>query len=71
MGDWMMQLEFLLKLALAGVCGAMIGYERKNRLKEAGIRTHMLVAIGSALMMIVSKYGFFDVLSPKGSPSAG
>ncbi|CAB1240890.1 Methyltransferase [Ruminococcaceae bacterium BL-6] len=64
MGDWMMQLESLLKLALAGVCGAVIGYERKNRLKEAGIRTHMLVAIGSALMMIVSKYGFFDVLSP-------
>lgn len=55
----MLQLEFLLKLLAAGICGAVIGFERKNNLKEAGIRTHMLVAIGSALIMIVSRYGFF------------
>lgn len=55
----LLQLEFLLKLLAAALCGAVIGYERKNHLKEAGIRTHMLVAMGAALIMIVSKYGFF------------
>ncbi|NLO47503.1 MAG: MgtC/SapB family protein, partial [Clostridiales bacterium] len=54
----LLQLEFLLKLLAAGICGAVIGYERKNHLKEAGIRTHMLVAMGATLIMIVSKYGF-------------
>ncbi len=60
------QLGFLLKLVVAGICGAVIGYERKNRLKEAGIRTHMLVALGAALIMLVSKYGFGDVLFQNG-----
>lgn len=60
------QLEFLLRLVVAGVCGCLIGYERKNRLKEAGVRTHMIVALGAALIMIVSKYGFSDVLQLKG-----
>jgi putative Mg2+ transporter-C (MgtC) family protein len=55
-------LELLLRLIVAGICGSLIGYERKNRLKEAGVRTHMIVALGGALMMIVSKYGFTDVL---------
>lgn len=39
----------------------MIGYERKNRDKSAGMRTHAIVALGAALMMVVSKYGFYDV----------
>jgi putative Mg2+ transporter-C (MgtC) family protein len=60
------QLEYLLKLILAGICGAVIGYERKNHLKEAGVRTHMLVAIGSSLIMIISKYGFGDMLEISG-----
>jgi len=60
------QLDYLLKLSVAGICGAVIGYERKNRLKEAGLRTHMLVALGAALIMIVSKYGFSDVLLKSG-----
>jgi putative Mg2+ transporter-C (MgtC) family protein len=60
------QLEFLLRLVVAGICGSLIGYERKNRLKEAGVRTHMIVALGAALIMIVSKYGFADVLQLKG-----
>ncbi|MFH5186539.1 MgtC/SapB family protein [Paenibacillus sp. TAB 01] len=55
-----LQVAFLLRLVVAGVCGVMIGYERKNRMKEAGIRTHFVVAVGAALMMIVSKYGFQD-----------
>ena len=60
------QLGVMLKLIVSGICGAVIGYERKNRLKEAGIRTHMLVAFGSTLIMIVSKYGFSDVLGLMG-----
>ncbi|MFR4973475.1 MAG: MgtC/SapB family protein, partial [Butyricicoccus pullicaecorum] len=61
--DWRLNLEFLFRLALAGACGAAIGYERLNRLKSAGLRTHFIVAIASALMMIVSKYAYFDVVS--------
>lgn len=55
--------EYILRMLLAAACGAGIGYERKNRLKEAGIRTHLIVALGAALTMMVSKYGFFDVVS--------
>lgn len=58
----LLQLEFIGRLILAGICGGLIGYERKNRLKEAGIRTHLIVALASALMMIISKYGFDDVI---------
>lgn len=58
--------EYLLRVVLAAVCGAIIGYERKSKLKEAGVRTHMLVALGSALLMVISKYGFGDILSQPG-----
>lgn len=54
-------LEYLLRIVLAGVLGAFIGYERKRRGKEAGIRTHIIVAMASSLMMIISKYGFEDL----------
>ena len=53
---------YLLGLVTAAVCGALIGVERTFRQKEAGIRTHIIVALGSALIMIVSKYGFFDIV---------
>lgn len=67
MGIYLMtQLELMLRLMLAGICGCAIGYERKNRLKYAGVRTHMIVALGAALIMIVSKYGFSDVILLKG-----
>lgn len=56
------ELELLGRILIAGLCGAAVGFERKNRKKEAGIRTHIIVALASALMTIVSKYGFFDVL---------
>lgn len=59
-------LEFILRILLACFCGGMIGYERTRRRKEAGIRTHVIVAIGAALLMIVSKYGFYDVVSTPG-----
>ena len=58
-----LQLQFVFRIMLAGICGMIIGLERKNRSKEAGIRTHFVVACGAALMMVVSKYAFFDVIS--------
>src|SRR5574344_577566 len=54
--------EYLLRLLVAGLLGAAVGLEREHRAKEAGYRTHFLVCLGSALMMIVSKYGFDDHL---------
>ena len=54
--------EYLLRLLVAGLLGAAVGLEREYRAKEAGYRTHFLVCLGSALMMIVSKYGFDDHL---------
>ena len=57
----LVEFEYVLRIIIAGICGAVIGYERKSRLKEAGVRTHFIVALASALMMIVSKYGFSDL----------
>ena len=54
--------DFSLRLFVAGLMGVLIGLEREYRAKEAGYRTHFLVALGSALLMIVSQYGFMDVL---------
>lgn len=56
----MLTLELIVRIVIACICGAGIGIERTLRLKEAGIRTHTIVALGSALMMVVSKYGFLD-----------
>ena len=52
------QLRILLDILLAAVLGFLIGFERKLRSKEAGIRTHTIVSVGSALFMVVSKYAF-------------
>lgn len=49
---------FLLRLSLATLLGAVIGFEREYHAKEAGIRTHLLVALGACLFMILSVYGF-------------
>ena len=58
--------EFVLRIFVAALSGGMIGLEREYRAKEAGFRTHFLVALGSALFMIVSAYGFEDVVSMPG-----
>lgn len=52
------ELKILLDLLLAIILGFVIGFERKMRFKEAGIRTHTIVCVGSALMMVVSLYAF-------------
>ena len=54
------ELQHLISVLAAVVLGFAIGYERKLRFKEAGIRTHTIVCAGSALIMVVSKYGFGD-----------
>lgn len=56
------ELVYFLRVLIAGFCGLVIGYERKNRAKEAGIRTHFIVSCAACLIMIVSKYGFFDLI---------
>lgn len=62
MGFWTEQAVFMARIFVAAGCGALIGMERKSRLKSAGIRTHIIVACTAALMIILSKYGFTDVL---------
>jgi putative Mg2+ transporter-C (MgtC) family protein len=52
--------EVLLRIVLAGVLGGAIGAEREIREREAGLRTHMLVAVGAALFTIVSAYAWRD-----------
>jgi putative Mg2+ transporter-C (MgtC) family protein len=59
--------ESLLRLALAAVLGGLIGVERELREREAGLRTHLLVALGSALFTIVGAYGFHDFISSGGA----
>ncbi len=55
-----LELETLVSILLAILLGFIIGFERKMRSKEAGIRTHAILCAGAALMMVVSKYGFSD-----------
>lgn len=57
------ELEFLMRIFCAALLGGLIGLEREYRAKEAGFRTHFLVALGSAVFMIVSAYGFSDALT--------
>ena len=52
--DW----NLILRLVIAGLLGGLVGLERELRAKEAGLRTHFIVALGSALFMIISQYAF-------------
>ncbi len=56
-------LDLGLRVILSAICGAIIGLERERRYKNAGLRTHIIVAIAGAILMIVSKYGFIDIAS--------
>jgi putative Mg2+ transporter-C (MgtC) family protein len=53
------------ELGLALLLSAAVGLEREVRQKNAGLRTHTLVGVGAALFMLISKYGFTDVLQPR------
>lgn len=54
--------EMLIRLISAAALGSLIGFERERLLWAAGIRTHMLVCVGSCLIMLVSQYGFSNIL---------
>ena len=58
--------DFVWRLVLAAIFGTIIGLDQEYREKEAGFRTHFLVSLGSALMMIVSQYGFSEILTHDG-----
>lgn len=60
LNDPYVTLELLARITLAAFCGIAIGYERMNHFKSAGVKTHMIVGLSAALMMVVSKYGFND-----------
>jgi len=60
-------LTYLLRIVISIALGFIIGFERKLRYKEAGVRTHAIVAAGSCLIMLVSKYGFSDIGGTDGS----
>lgn len=59
-------LEFLIRIVLAAILGALVGLERSKRQKEAGVRTHCIIACTSALFMILSKYAFVDLVGVDG-----
>ena len=59
-------LEFFLRLLLSAALGALVGLERSKRQKEAGVRTHCIIACTSALFMILSKYAFADITDISG-----
>lgn len=54
-------IEMCLRLVIAFIVGGVIGLERSNRFKEAGVRTHIIVCCTTALIMLISKYGFADM----------
>ncbi|CAE6827853.1 hypothetical protein R75461_06410 [Paraburkholderia nemoris] len=58
-------IELLSRLVLAALLGSVIGFERERLNWAAGLRTHMLVCVGSSLIMLVSAFGFADVLGEK------
>lgn len=66
MNEFYTELIYLGRIVLACFCGSVIGIERQNRSKIVGIRTHLMVAMASSLMMIISKYGFMDVVGMEG-----
>lgn len=56
------EVEVFARIGTAMLCGALVGWEREKREKAAGLRTHVFVCMGSALVMIVSTFGFFDAI---------
>src|SRR5579883_350300 len=52
--------EIFLRLFVAALLGALVGWERERGERAAGLRTHALVGLGSALFMVVSSFGFED-----------
>jgi putative Mg2+ transporter-C (MgtC) family protein len=64
-----LQLDFAIRLLIAAALGAMVGVEREIHGHAAGMRTHLLVCLGSAIFTVLSIYGFGDLGSPGVDPS--
>lgn len=60
-----LELECIIRMLLAGVCGILLGAERSKNQKVAGIRTYVIVAVCASIFAMVSTYGFLDVASDK------
>lgn len=54
--------ELIARLIIAALCAGLVGIERERKTWAAGMRTHMLVGLGSALFMLVSSFGFSEAL---------
>ena len=65
------EIAYSLRIVVAAVCGAAIGVDRTTKLKQAGIKTHCFIACTAAVMMILSKYGFGDLMQGADSYLAG
>ena len=53
--------ELILRVVIGGLLGGLVGFERGKRAKDAGFRTHFLVALGSTLLAVISGYGYGEV----------
>lgn len=62
----LLQGTLFLRVFVSAIFGGLIGAERQSRMKTAGIRTHLMVSMAAALMMLISKYGFADVIGQAG-----
>lgn len=60
------EVEILLRIFMACICGLLLGLERTKHQKAAGVRTYVIVALGAVIFTIISKYGFLDVLGNDG-----
>ena len=68
MKQFLPELMWVFRLLVSCLCGCAVGFERERHIraehrKSAGMRTHMIVCVASTAMMLISKYGFFDVLA--------
>lgn len=61
-GFVLQQCIYVCRIIAAAICGGLIGHERSSRKKTAGLRTHVIISVAAAMMMVISKYGFNDVL---------
>ncbi len=62
----MEEIIHLIRIVAAALCGLIIGYNREKHTKVAGIKAHMMICMAAALMMLISKYGFRDVMGIEG-----
>lgn len=67
MSEYPYEFELLIRIFLAVVCGSVLGYERERHGISAGLRTNLLVCVGAALIMVISKYFYYKAGESTGS----